>query len=139
MCSGLPSNTAHHSHGMKRLCAVLRTIMLRRTKDAQYDGKPLLQLPGRTVDVVTTEFASDDEREFYRDIENRMKKVLDKNGKMDAMGMLVMLLRLRQGMSPCSRSMQPPCADYLDVERAPNRCARGAQGRRTGRGCRSGR
>ena len=84
---------------MKRLCVVLRTIMLRRTKDAEYNGKKLLQLPKRNVDVVMLDFASEEERAFYRKIELRIKDSLsdEADGKHDMMGMLVMLLRLRQG------------------------------------------
>lgn len=86
--------------GMKRLCAVLQTIMLRRTKDAEYNGQRLLQLPNRTVEVITIDFQTEDERDFYREIEKRMNAHLDthtESGKLDMMGMLVMLLRLRQG------------------------------------------
>lgn len=84
---------------MKRLCVILQTIMLRRTKDAKYNGKRLLELPKRTVDVVTIEFQNDDEREFYEMIETRMKANLEEseNEKLNMMGILVMLLRLRQG------------------------------------------
>ncbi|WFD42851.1 hypothetical protein MPSI1_001501 [Malassezia psittaci] len=72
--------------------------MLRRTKDAKYNGQPLLQLPERKVEVVALDFEDKSELEFYRSIESRMNSHLEesKTRKTDMMGMLVMLLRLRQ-------------------------------------------
>ncbi|WFC98763.1 hypothetical protein MYAM1_001495 [Malassezia yamatoensis] len=86
--------------GLRRLCVILRTIMLRRTKDAKYNGQPLLQLPERKVEVIALEFEDNLELEFYRSIEARMNSHLEdsQTGKSDMMGMLVMLLRLRQGL-----------------------------------------
>ncbi|CAG8562637.1 933_t:CDS:2, partial [Racocetra fulgida] len=43
---------------------ILRGILLRRTKDSKLDGRPLLQLPTKTVNFVKQDF-SRDEREFY--------------------------------------------------------------------------
>ena len=85
--------------GLRRLCVILRTIMLRRTKDAKFNGQPLLQLPERKVEVIALDFEDKSESEFYRSIEARMNSHLEdsKSRKTDMMGMLVMLLRLRQG------------------------------------------
>ena len=86
---------------MKRLCVVLQTIMLRRTKDATHEGKPILQLPGRTVQVMSTDFDNDEERNFYSDLEGRIRdnqSEAEKNeGEKNYLADLVMLLRLRQG------------------------------------------
>lgn len=89
--------------GMKRLCAVLTTIMLRRTKDTMHDGKPILNLPDRHVEVITTDFEDHKERAFYDDLENQVKRNLEEaegaGTKMNHMVTLLMLLRLRQACS----------------------------------------
>lgn len=86
--------------GMKRLCAVLTTIMLRRTKDTLHDGKPIITLPGRHVEVVSSDFDDDKERAFYDDLESQVKRNFEEaegtGNKVNHMVSLVMLLRLRQ-------------------------------------------
>lgn len=89
--------------GMKRLCVVLRTIMLRRTKDSTHDGKPLIILPKRTVHVVSSDFDDERERIFYDGLESQVKKKLEdaegEGQKVNHMATLLMLLRLRQACS----------------------------------------
>ncbi|THH13318.1 hypothetical protein EW146_g6890 [Bondarzewia mesenterica] len=51
---------------------VLKPVMLRRTKNAQLEGKPLLTLPPKSIKIVPLEFSSD-EREFYDSFEKRAK------------------------------------------------------------------
>jgi len=89
--------------GMKRLCAVLTTIMLRRTKDTTHDGKPILNLPDRHVEVISTDFEDSKERDFYDDLENQVKRNLEEaegaGTKVNHMVTLLMLLRLRQACS----------------------------------------
>jgi len=41
---------------MKRLQAILKLIMLRRTKNTLHEGKPLITLPERNVVEVITDF-----------------------------------------------------------------------------------
>ena len=76
---------------MKRLHVVLKSVMLRRTKDAtistspklelksadNIDGKAILNLPGRTVSVVDCPF-DDHERAFYSAVEEKMDAKLKK-------------------------------------------------------------
>ena len=78
---------------MKRLHVVLKSVMLRRTKDATIstspnlklksakyvDGKAILNLPGRTVSVVDCPF-DDHERAFYSAVEEKMNAKLKKVG-----------------------------------------------------------
>lgn len=82
---------------MKKLRALLRAILLRRTKDSLIDGKPILNLPEKHIasDYVTLE---NEELDYYQSIEEGIQKVARKmlasnirNG-----GVLTMLLRLRQ-------------------------------------------
>ncbi|KAL6306911.1 SNF2 family N-terminal domain-containing protein [Sparassis latifolia] len=84
---------------MKRLQVVLRSIMLRRTKDTLVNGKPLLQLPARHVETIDCEF-DEDERAFYNSVNERVQASL---AEMQRSGvtknytsMLVLLLRMRQ-------------------------------------------
>jgi SNF2 family DNA or RNA helicase len=72
---------------MKRLQVVLRAIMLRRAKDAtlgecrhdltNVDGKPILVLPGRKVDIVPCVFDSD-EKAFYDALEQKSSLTFNK-------------------------------------------------------------
>lgn len=83
--------------GMKRLCLVLQTVLLRRTKEAQVDGQPLLTLPGRVVEIVSEPFDNELEREFYDSWERQAQANLTRENH--HIGKLVLLLRLRQATS----------------------------------------
>ncbi|KAH7882695.1 SNF2 family N-terminal domain-containing protein [Phlebopus sp. FC_14] len=49
---------------------ILKPLLLRRTKDAELDGKRILQLPTKHIELVTLEFSAD-ERELYDKFEKR--------------------------------------------------------------------
>lgn len=94
--------------GMKRLCFVLQTIMLRRTKEAKTeDGKPILNLPRRKLELLELEFESHQEKEFYMGLQERIRKAFEKEDeqqratgkKTNMIASLVLLLRLRQACS----------------------------------------
>lgn len=75
--------------------------MLRRKKDTMLNGKPLIVLPDRIVNIVACTF-DDDEREFYDAIQSKVDLTLNKfmkngNTAINYTSMLVLLLRLRQG------------------------------------------
>lgn len=73
--------------------------MLRRTKNQILNGKPLLQLPERILNLVECCFNAT-EKEFYRLLENRMTSEVNKLVQSDHVNythVLVLLLRLRQG------------------------------------------
>ena len=77
--------------------------MLRRKKDHVLNGKPILQLPKRTVEVVQCDF-DPEEYSFYMALENKMSTEVDKlmnaeKAQNNYTHVLVMLLRLRQGTS----------------------------------------
>ena len=84
--------------GLQRLGIILKSIMLRRTKDAHYEGRRILDLPPRIVKVVSRDFMTANERDFYHELEDRIQSHLDanKSPQLNYMGALVMLLRLRQ-------------------------------------------
>ncbi|KAG7095691.1 hypothetical protein E1B28_006405 [Marasmius oreades] len=97
--SGRGANTA-----MKRLQVVLKNTMLRRRKDDTINGKALVELPKRTINIISCPF-SESERQFYSELEGKMETVLDKlnedahrSGRAQAsyISVLLLLLRLRQ-------------------------------------------
>ncbi|KAH9847016.1 SNF2 family N-terminal domain-containing protein [Lenzites betulinus] len=84
---------------LKRLQVVLQKIMLRRTKTTLVNGKPILQLPDRLVQIVDCEF-DEDERAFYLTVQEKVQNRLEdlKQGDINKAytSVLVLLLRMRQ-------------------------------------------
>lgn len=88
------------SRAMDALRILLKAIMLRRMKTSKLDGKPLVILPSKTEEVSHVEF-SDDERDFYKNLEARTSITFNKYLRAGTVGknysnILVLLLRLRQ-------------------------------------------
>ncbi|WCJ38974.1 SNF2 domain-containing protein / helicase domain-containing protein / zinc finger protein-related [Euphorbia peplus] len=87
-------------HGYKKLQAVLRAIMLRRTKGTLIDGQPIIKLPPKSICLMKVDF-SQEERNFYTRLEadSRSKfKAYAAAGTVSQnyANILLMLLRLRQ-------------------------------------------
>ncbi|SMY18936.1 unnamed protein product [Zymoseptoria tritici ST99CH_1A5] len=85
---------------MRRLQALCKAIMLRRTKKSTFEGKPILVLPDRKTEVVNPEF-NDDEKSFYQALETQSQITFNKYLRKGTVGtqysaILVLLLRLRQ-------------------------------------------
>lgn len=85
---------------MRQLQALLKAILLRRTKKSQIDGRPILNLPERTTNACHANF-DDDEAAFYSALESRTQLQFNKYLKAGTVGrnysnILVLLLRLRQ-------------------------------------------
>ena len=85
---------------MRQLQALLKAIMLRRKKDSQIDGKPILELPPKTEHSEDVHF-SVDEAEYYENLETRSRVLFSKYLRAGTVGknysnVLVLLLRLRQ-------------------------------------------
>ncbi|XP_057962777.1 helicase-like transcription factor CHR28 isoform X2 [Malania oleifera] len=88
------------THGYMKLQAILRAIMLRRTKDTLIDGEPVIRLPPKTVHLTKVDFSTE-ERAFYLKLEaeSRSKfKAYAAAGTVNQnyANILLMLLRLRQ-------------------------------------------
>ncbi len=88
---------------MRKLQALLKAILLRRTKKSQIDGKSILDLPERTTEQSHAIF-SDDELAFYQALETHTQLTFNKYLKANTVGrnysnILVLLLRLRQAVS----------------------------------------
>ena len=85
---------------MQQLQALLKAILLRRTKKSEIDGKPILSLPERTTEAQHAAF-DEDEQAFYRALETQTQLQFNKYLKAGTVGrnysnVLVLLLRLRQ-------------------------------------------
>jgi SNF2 family DNA or RNA helicase len=55
---------------MTKLQALLKAILLRRTKTSLIDGKPIINLPPKTEEIQHVVF-SEDERAFYNALESK--------------------------------------------------------------------
>lgn len=85
---------------MKMLQALLKAILLRRTKTSKIDGESILNLPERTNEAQHATF-SDDELAFYKALESHTQLQFNKYLRAGTVGrnysnVLVLLLRLRQ-------------------------------------------
>ncbi|KAF3934176.1 hypothetical protein ABW20_dc0104524 [Dactylellina cionopaga] len=85
---------------MNRLQALLKAVMLRRKKDSLIDGKPLLVLPEKHIELIHPIF-NEDELSLYQAVEQkvtlRFNKYLEENAvSRNYTYVLLLLLRLRQ-------------------------------------------
>jgi SNF2 family DNA or RNA helicase len=102
-----------------RLQVVLKALLLRRTKEDQVEGKALLHLPKREVEIVRTPFADEDEAAFYKALNDKVQlefsKFLRSGEVMSAyMQVLTLLLRLRQACSHPSLTLNRMDADSME-------------------------
>ncbi|KAL0542840.1 hypothetical protein IC582_017921 [Cucumis melo] len=86
--------------GYKKLQAILRTIMLRRTKATLLDGQPIVTLPPKHVELKKVDF-TEEERDFYSKLEADSRAQYEEYAaagtvKQNYVNILLMLLRLRQ-------------------------------------------
>lgn len=86
--------------GMQILQALLKAMLLRRTKDSKLNGKPILQLPPKTT-VEDRAIMGKDQKEFYEALEKSSQIQFNRYLKNNSIGRhyshaLVLLLRLRQ-------------------------------------------
>ncbi|KAL8100619.1 helicase-like transcription factor CHR28 isoform X2 [Apium graveolens] len=100
-CSMLKNPISRNSvQGYKKLYAVLRTVMLRRTKGTFIDGEPIITLPSKTINLNKVEF-SVEERAYYKKLEADSRSQFKAYAAAGTLGqnyanILLMLLRLRQ-------------------------------------------
>ncbi|GAV69203.1 SNF2_N domain-containing protein/Helicase_C domain-containing protein/zf-C3HC4_2 domain-containing protein, partial [Cephalotus follicularis] len=90
----------HPAKGYRKLQAVLKTIMLRRTKATILDGQPIITLPPKVVELKKVEFTVE-ERDFYTRLEAESRAQFQEYAdagtvKQNYVNILLMLLRLRQ-------------------------------------------
>jgi len=78
----------------------MKAVLLRRTKDSTIDGKPILTLPDKSIEMVYA-VLSPDEQQFYQALQDKSKILYNKYLRAGTVGrnysnILVLLLRLRQ-------------------------------------------
>lgn len=84
------------SHSMRKLRAMLSSVLLRRTKTSKIDGEPILNLPEKHVvsDYVELE---GDEMKYYKGVELGIQQEAEEMFKLKDNGcVFTLLLRLRQ-------------------------------------------
>ncbi|KAJ6707012.1 TRANSCRIPTION TERMINATION FACTOR 2-RELATED [Salix viminalis] len=86
--------------GYIKLQAVLKTVMLRRTKGTLLDGEPIINLPPKVVELKKVDF-TEEERDFYTRLEIDSRAQFKEYAaagtvKQNYVNILLMLLRLRQ-------------------------------------------
>ncbi|CAK7350660.1 unnamed protein product [Dovyalis caffra] len=86
--------------GYRKLQAVLKTVMLRRTKGTLLDGEPIINLPPKVVQLKKVDF-TEEERDFYTRLEIDSRAQFKEYAaagtvKQNYVNILLMLLRLRQ-------------------------------------------
>jgi SNF2 family DNA or RNA helicase len=90
-----------HADAMRKFQALLKTILLRRTKTSKIDGTEIVKgLPGKTINIVHAVF-DEEELEFYRALERETLRKLREYQAAGTLGknfsnILAVLLRLRQ-------------------------------------------
>ncbi|CUS15134.1 unnamed protein product [Tuber aestivum] len=88
------------SSALLKLQALMKAVLLRRTKDSTIDGKPILTLPDKNIEMVYA-VLSPDEQQFYQALQDKSKILYNKYLRAGTVGrnysnILVLLLRLRQ-------------------------------------------
>ncbi|CAF1837798.1 unnamed protein product [Brassica napus] len=86
--------------GYQKLQAILKIVMLRRTKGSLIDGKPIISLPPKSIELRKVEF-TEEERDFYSNLEHTSRDQFQEykeagTVKQNYVNILLMLLRLRQ-------------------------------------------
>ncbi|TYI37251.1 hypothetical protein ES332_A03G199700v1 [Gossypium tomentosum] len=100
-CHGIKGSIAKdYVKGYKKLQAILKVVMLRRTKATLIDGEPIIKLPPKSVLMLKVDFTAE-ERDFYTQLEADSRsqfKAYAAAGTVNQnyANILLMLLRLRQ-------------------------------------------
>lgn len=86
--------------GMRKLQALLKAILLRRTQESKIDGKVIFELPEKKINRVHVSFDAE-QQAFYNALESKTQLKFNKYLKAGTVGkqyshILVLLLRLRQ-------------------------------------------
>ncbi|XVE92956.1 hypothetical protein REPUB_Repub01dG0148800 [Reevesia pubescens] len=100
-CNAIKGQIARdYVKGYKKLQAILKIVMLRRTKATLIDGEPIINLPSKSIHMSKVDFTAE-ERAFYTQLEAYSRsqfKAFAAAGTLNQnyANILLMLLRLRQ-------------------------------------------
>ncbi|EXJ90123.1 hypothetical protein A1O3_03192 [Capronia epimyces CBS 606.96] len=111
----LKNRNGNKDKAMTALQALLRAILLRRTKSSKINGEPILQLPPKTIKEERVTF-DEDELAFYQSLESNAQIQFNKYIQRGGIGKnyshaLVLLLRLRQAC--CHPGLVVQSKDFL--------------------------
>ncbi|KAI0475840.1 SNF2 family N-terminal domain-containing protein [Xylariaceae sp. FL0804] len=103
------AHSGNRNDAMRQLQVLIKATMLRRTKDSQLDGQPIIELPPKTEEVVEVAF-SEAEQQFYNDLLQKGQVQVSRFLREGTIGkhyshVLVLLLRCRQAC----------CHPYLQI------------------------
>ncbi|KFM26793.1 Zinc finger CCCH domain-containing protein 21 [Auxenochlorella protothecoides] len=109
----------------RHLHAILQPVLLRRTKRTIIDGRPLLSLPEKRIELTTLTFSKQEE-EFYQQLEAEAKTEFQRAQseadptRFNVLSMLQQLLRLRQACDhpQLVRNARSDFATYTPEEKA---------------------
>ncbi|KAI7875063.1 SNF2 family N-terminal domain-containing protein [Mucor mucedo] len=109
-CIAKPMKAGNHKKAIKVAQVLMKAISLRRSKKAMIDGKPILDLPARNVNMTHIDFTPD-ERNHYdfvnQTAQARFNKYMAAGTVMkNYSSVLVLLLRLRQACLHPSLTLQ---------------------------------
>lgn len=109
-CIAKPMKSGNHKKAIKVAQVLMKAISLRRSKKAMIDGKPILDLPARNVNMTHIDFTPD-ERNHYdfvnQTAQARFNKYMAAGTVMkNYSSVLVLLLRLRQACLHPSLTLQ---------------------------------
>ncbi|KIX07402.1 uncharacterized protein Z518_02055 [Rhinocladiella mackenziei CBS 650.93] len=116
--SGIKYGRDRREKSMVTLQALLRAILLRRTKHSKIHGQPILQLPPKTIKEERVVFLDQDELTFYKSLESQAQIQFNKFIQRGGIGRnyshaLVLLLRLRQAC--CHPHLVTSSKDFIQV------------------------
>ncbi|KAE8668292.1 putative protein arginine N-methyltransferase 6-like [Hibiscus syriacus] len=100
-CHGIKGSIGRdHVKGYKKLQAILKTVMLRRTKATLINGEPIINLPPKSIHMSKVDFTAE-ERDFYTQLEADSRSLFKEYAAAGTVNqnyanILLMLLRLRQ-------------------------------------------
>lgn len=106
---------AAQERAMEKIQALLKAVLLRRTKKSEVDGQPILDLPEKHT-IEDRAIFSQDQLDFYQALETQSRIQFNKFVKNGSVGQnyskaLVLLLRLRQCC--CSPQLVTNSADFV--------------------------
>ena len=104
--------------GILRLQTLIEAVCLRRTKQDEINGKPLVTLPPKVVTIKELDF-TDEERKVYDSYRNKAQHIIEKYMKKGALlknyaHVFAMMMRLRQLC--CHRELLPVNWRDIDME-----------------------
>jgi SNF2 family DNA or RNA helicase len=104
-----------HPHGLQRLQTLMQLICLRRTKSDQINGKPIVQLPKKTVSTKELDF-TEEERTVYKSFESKGREIILRYQRKGTLlqnyaHVFAVMMRLRQLC--CHKELLP--IDWKDV------------------------